>query len=483
MKTKKKVMNINYENLSRVGAETARAAALIKKSEQDITNNILINSIIPPENNVLRKVVRNFDVETDIPLELPAFYTIAFIAAFLLNKRVRLIKNGQYIYPDMWLMILAPSGSSKTFSESIIETASGIKPNFSAGFASAKAYLFELEKSNYGFLFVDEVGQLLKGIDTQTYLLELHGYLLRTKDGKEIIRKTIDYQVSIANPHIVFVGSTVSDTFNKVTTVESVLDGFYQRFMFVLATKDKNKKFIDYIDYNYERLISGIKEYFDQIKALLPDENETTEAETGTDKEITIDDIVVEVKKTEAETDDEPEAKQEQENFIDFTLCDNAVDVVKDEMSLYFGRRYEHIPDSFRRRIYFESYKIAMVYHFILLKNNKIIDEIDLRYASKVAILHMKYLIGVLDLLDFNSVITHINNVDGAVEKLIKQCKAVNINTVTRHLLRYHKTTYSDIAETKKIVTALIDTTNYDKIKKNENPANADNIYSLRGIK
>lgn len=462
MKTKKKV--INYENLSRDGVETARAATIIKRSEQDIINNILINSIIPPEDNILRKVLKNFDTETDIPLEIPAFYTLAFISGFLLNKKVRLVKNGQFIYPDLWLIILAPSGSSKTFSANIIETASGIKPNFSSGFASAKSYVFELQVHNFGFLFKDEIGQLFKGIDIQTYLMELRDYMLKTKDGKEVLRETSDYKANIQNPHIVFLGSTVSDTFNKVTTIESVLDGFYQRFMFVFAKKDKSKKFIDYLDYNYEKLISGLKEYFDQIKALLPDTDEQEQEQEQ--KEITIDDITAEIEKVEKAETNETE-KEPESDFIDYTLCDNAVEIIKDEMKAYFGRRYESIPDSFRRRIYFETYKIAIVYHFILLKDNRVIDEIDLRYAAKVAVLHMKYLINVLDLLDFNRVITHINNVDGAVEKLIKQCKPVNINAVTRHLLRNHKTTYSDINETKKIVTALINTTNP---KKNEYP-------------
>ena len=464
MKTKKKV-NINYENMSREGVETVRAATIIKKSEQDIINNILVNSIIPPEDNVLRKVIKNFNDETDIPLEIPIFYTIAFIAGFLLNKKVRLVKNGQFVYPDLWLIILAPSGASKTFSANIIEAASGIKPNFSSGFASAKSYIVELKKNNFGFLFRDEIGQMLKAIDQQTYMSELKDYILKTKDGKEIIRETAEYRVNIQNPHLVFLGSTVSDTFDKVTNIDSIFDGSYQRFMFVFAKKDKAKKLIDFIDYNYNNIIDGLKEYFDKIKALLPDKPDKTELQGQ--KEITINDITAAIEKAEA---DEAEDEDEAAKFIDYTLCDNAVDVIKDEMKLYFSKRYEYIPDSFRRRIYFEIYKIALIYHFILLKDSKVIDEIDLRYASKTAILHMKYLVNVLDLLDFNSVITHINNVDNAVDKLIMHRQPVNINAVTRHLLRNHKTTYADINETKKIVTALIDTTNYDKPKKTENP-------------
>jgi hypothetical protein len=36
-------------------------------------------------------------------------------------------------------------------------------------------------------------------------------------------------------------------------------------------------------------------------------------------------------------------------------------------------------------------------------------------------------------------------------------------------LLRNHKTAYDDVNETRKIVTALIETTNYDKSQKSEN--------------
>ncbi len=419
MKTKKD-KNIDYEKITPESVDNARAIVAIKDVENEINQKLIINSVIPPEDNVLRKITQNFDRETDIPVEMAIFYCIAFIAGYLLQKKIRLNKSGQYIYPDLWLIVLAPSGAAKTFSASIMEKVSGITPNFSSGFASAKAYCVELQQKNFGFLFRDELGQLLKGIEQQTYMAELRDYLLRTKDGKEIIRETSDYSINIPNPHIVFLGSTVSDTFNRVITLESLLDGFSQRFLYVLARKDKTKNFLDYLDYDYNRLNDGLKKYFDEIKSLL-NENDLNEG------------------------------------FIEYSLTDNALDVIKDEMEIYFGKKYEKIPDSFRRRIYFEIYKLAMVFHFVLLKKNKFIDEVDIRYASKSAILHIKWLIEVLDLLNFNNVATHIKNVDKAALALFRKNIHVNVNTVTRRLLMNHKTTYVDINETRKIVTALLD--------------------------
>lgn len=426
--------DIDYQKISPEWVDTARAIVNFKEAENEINHKLIINSVIPPEDNVLRKIAQNFDNETDIPVEMAVFYGIAFIAGYLLQKKIRLDKAGQWIYPDLWLIVLAPSGAAKTFSASVIEKVSEITPNFSPGFASSKAFCVELQQKNFGFLFRDELGQLLKAIEQQPHMAELRDYLLRTKDGKEIVRETPDYSINVSNPHIVFLGSTVSDTFNRIISLESLLDGFSQRFLYILAKKDKTKKFIDYLDYNFNKLTDGLKEYFEKIKSLL-NENDSNEG------------------------------------FIEYSLTDNALEVIKDEMAIYFGKKYEKIPDSFRRRIYFEVYKLAMVFHFALLKESRIIDEVDIRYASKAAILNIKWLIEVLELLNFNNVAAHIKNVDKAAVALSQKNMPVNVNTVTRRLLMNHKTTYADINETRKIVTALLDqdTTKYNNGNKQNN--------------
>jgi hypothetical protein len=408
MKTKK----IDYEKLTSVGRDTAIAC-----SNEISINNLLLANVIPNSDNVLRKIISNFDRETDIPLEMVTFFCLSFIAGFLLQNRARLTKGSQYIYPDLWTIILASSGKSKTFSSSIIRDASGIIPNFSGGIVSGKAFLFELQENNFGFMFRDEINQLLKGIEDNPQYADLRDYLLQSYDGIMIDRKTGDYRICIENPRLVICGATVDETFAKGMKLESLLDGFSQRFLYVLATADKRKKFFDYLDYNRGQIIGGLKEYFDSIKEILPEK--------------------------------EPGAE-----FIEYQLIPKFLDIIKDELRLAF-RKYDKIPESFLRRIYYSIYKYSLIYHFILLKHNNLIDEEDLRYSSKCAILHVKWLKDVLDMLGFDSVNRDIKNIDKAVQKLSDKKVPVNINTITRYLVQNHKTFYGDAESTRRIVTAL----------------------------
>ncbi len=295
-----------------------------------------------PPGSPMDTVLGAFHAETDIPLEIPFFALLHLVSGRLLERRVKIKGRSVECYADLWTIVLAPSGAGKTLAHNVLAKASPVKSEFPE-VASGARFIEALKTHNFGLWFQDEIAQKLKQIENPgSPLADVKEYLLRAYGYDKIERSTKKETITIDEPCIGILGLNTPESFMKALSPESMVDGFAQRFAFVLADRDPARPMVDYPLYNLERLGEAAQKAFAQIEAVpLP---EVFEVEDGAETAF-------------------------RESFR--LLC-------KDD-----------IPESFFRRIMFRSFKYAALYHVLLGKSSPVIDAADIGWGGRAAWLHL----------------------------------------------------------------------------------------------
>lgn len=96
----------------RSGAAELRALLELKPRND---NDNWRGSVAIPAGSVLETIVETFHEKTDIPLELRLFTTLSIVSAILLKRCVRIDAFGSTVSPATMTVLLAPSGSGKSF--------------------------------------------------------------------------------------------------------------------------------------------------------------------------------------------------------------------------------------------------------------------------------------------------------------------------------------------------------------------------------
>ncbi len=304
-----------------------------------------IEGITPP-GTILDDVVSLFRRTTDFPLEIPAFITLYIVAASALDRGVRLRVTGQSVYPDLWAVCLAGSGAGKTVSVQTLRRIIAFREMPDAA-SSAMWHQLMLEHNRSAW-FRDEFAQLMKAIETQSYMQEMRGYLLQLHDNTPIARRTKQGgDAVIDDPALVIFGTTVDETFRDCISVEAMLDGFMQRFQIVYGDRDPGRTPDMFPLYRVatDENLDPLRKAWSRIDpaAWLPEY------------------------------------------------------IVKDDGEQAFERlfrdlfaRFDHIPPSFFRRVMWRAFKYALVYHLILGKAAEPeIDAEDLQWAARVSAVHL----------------------------------------------------------------------------------------------
>lgn len=227
--------------------------------------------IATPPGSILESVVAEFDQNTDIPLELPFFTTFHYVAAYLLSQGINLQYGKQTIDPDIWTILLAPSGSGKSWSETKIRESipdfSGIHYDMAGAISNAK-YISDLQENNRKLHVRDEFNELYKQLAPESGpMAALKDTILRLYSNADIAYRTKKEELLIVKPAIVFLGMTVHDSFTSSITADDLINGFAQRFGYVIA-KPSGKDIRDYPFYsvNSEKWIEKWKELISSIK-------------------------------------------------------------------------------------------------------------------------------------------------------------------------------------------------------------------------
>lgn len=361
---------------------TLKAMLAIKRH----TPNEWRGLIATPPNSLLDSVISAFYQETDIPLEIPFFVTLHMLSAHLLRSGVKINFAGGKLKPDLWSVVLASSGAGKTFSTTYLERSCGVDDTFPEP-ASAAKFVDDLAAHNNSLWVRDEFAQLLKNIDTQPHMAEIRDYLLRTYDGKKITRRTKKESIEIEDPALTILGLTVYETFNQNVKAESMLDGFAQRFSYVIAKNDPTRPPEKFPLYDMSKHQAVIQRRWKST------------INTAKHSEYTVG----------------PEAE---------TAFKEA-----------FGSLFQGdmpLPTSFFRRVMFRSVKYALLYHILLKKTSKTLDSQDIGWAARVCKMHLQdaaTLISDYDLPDFERIVQR-------AEEIRADCISADKPFTARDLIR-----------------------------------------------
>jgi len=329
-------------------------------------------AIVPPD-SLLDELVGLFERETDTPLEIPAFLTLHALAAYLLDMGVTVVIAGSIVRPDLWTTILAPSGSLKTLATSVICQVMPVR--LMPETTTAARFIEELVKHNRSAWFQDEWAQVLKRIQNQSYAEEMHDYLLRLHDNKPISRRTARGSIEIADPALVIVGTTVQETFLDNVSAESMLDGFMQRFQFIMGDRDPARP----------------PDMFPIYRVLEPAKLDPARAAWAELAAIPL--------------------------HTEYRVGPDAEEAFADAFRRLFAQNRE-IPASFFRRIMWRTFKYAVVYHVLLNKVCAVIDPEDIGWAIRVSSMHLADARRLLDSYNLNELETLIRKAETLQGKL-----------------------------------------------------------------
>ena len=192
-----------------------------------------------PRDTFLETAVAAFRDRTDIPLELPLGAAMAMINAHVLRSGASLDLRGQRVSPALWTVVLAPSGGGKTFAIDQLMAATGADLERFPEPGSAAQFVDALQRHNRSLWIRDEFGQFLANMQNQKHCAELRDYMLRLYDGGRIERHTLKHSVTVDEPALTLFAAQVSDTWHDCRPADALLDGFAQRFNFILARSER----------------------------------------------------------------------------------------------------------------------------------------------------------------------------------------------------------------------------------------------------
>lgn len=319
-----------------------------------------------PPGSILEDILAEFRTKTNIPLEVPFFTFMHYLSAHLVQRGVHLKIKDMEVSMEFWTIVLATSGAGKTYTHKALKNnlAANISEVNGTAAVSARQFVEELQNSGgKGLWQRDEFLQFLKAIESGGPLAEMKDILLRAYDGETIERKSKDSHLKVDKPELSILGFNALQPFIDGINPESLLDGFAQRFGYVLAKDDPNRKFEDYAIWDVEGgKWSGM---WDKLsKDILP-----------------------------AYTTDEEGIQAFKSSFKNLISAD--------------------IPESFYRRILWKAHKYAVIYHIIRgAGSDKKITTEDYGWAARILHLHLADTAEILSQTNF-----------GDLEKLVQQCE------------------------------------------------------------
>lgn len=365
---------------------------LSMKPPQDVWRGVLA---MPP-GTLVEDIVDEFDLKTNIPLELPFFLFFHFMAGYLLHNNICLKVEPargktEIVQPDIWTVVLAGSGSGKTFtSKSIRNGIPDLKDYFYdiAGIASTARFVDDLQKNNRKLFVRDEFNELYKQLNGNVTgpLSELKDIFLRLYDNETITRKRRDDEIVIENAAIAFLGMTVTESFTKNLTADDIINGFAQRFSFIVAQKDQNKQMVDYPIYLLEK-DSWNERWIELTKTI---------------------------------------------KYKTYISDAKAVNAFKKAFILLSNK---DLDESFYRRQMWRAHKYALIYHILLGRGeSEYIDPSCYGWAARMIHLLLQDCTDLLKTHGFSAIESNIQKVEALEQRLADKGQEMTIRDIVRHI-------------------------------------------------
>lgn len=356
--------------------DTLRAMLLVRKNQASAWRG---QSAVPP-GSFADAVTDAFRQATDVPLELPLSAVATLISGRLLEAGCLIDLHGQMVKPCLWTVVLAPSGAGKTFATRRVLDIAGQK-NLFPDPASAAKFVQDLAEHNNSTWIRDEFGQFLRSLGQQTHMAELRDYLLRLYDGQQISRRTKTDTISVESPALTILGSTVLETFKDCVGPESLVDGFAQRFNFIIAPADPLRRAVDFPLYDLRGHQDAMRSAWASVEQVPL----------------------------------HPIYKVGEEAIGTFKAAFRAMMPEGDAL-----------PVSFFRRLMFSAVRYAAVYHLLLGDSGDELTARDMAWALRMVALHLEDARQLLDdygLSELERVVRRVEEVKAEIEAEGRRCK------------------------------------------------------------
>lgn len=411
--------------LDELTVKTRKGTRRLKKSERDALIQMLavkaapeefdIRSLIP-RGSFLERIARHFE-DTDISHALPIMHVVMTAASYLTQNGASLLVPGVgKVLPTLWMIGLAPSGSSKTLAPEEIDRiisrgASPAVERLATGCTDAQ-WIVELHDNNGAFWFQDEVGKTFKSVLTEANYRRIKQWCLDAYSHKLIANrlKSEKTKLVIERPYFTFHGLSVDDTWRDDIDFSSMLDGFCQRFGYYVAVPRGDTDIFDHFLYFEGAEVEGRRETLAGIwDALCAQEGAC-----------------------------EP-----------YTLNDEVLPFLKAwwaSLRESWGR--SALPKSFIRRIGFAVLRYLMILQFLLGKSRRAIDVETADLATRFAEYHFLSALNVVQQYD-RAKTSRIQVVADAGTRVSDAGRAVTSREVSRALSKQQRAQFEkgEIAE------------------------------------
>lgn len=358
----KKQMSFSFADLDDDQRAYVATTAKIRKKLNEQWRGMFA---VPP-GTLAESILLEFQKKTNIPLEVPFFTFLHYLSAHLVQNDVRLKLNSTDISMDFWTVILAQSGAGKTFTHKQIKNALGANVPEIDGTSSASsaAFLKELElKGGRGLWQRDEFLQFLIAMENGGPLAEMKDYLLRIYDNETITRTTKKDSIHVESPCVSILAFNAMESFIDGVNPESLVDGFAQRFSYVLAKADPNRPFENYAFWELDKA-GWASQWRTMTAGILPTYETSEEG-----------------------------IEHFRKSFK--SLCNDTV------------------PESFYRRVLWKAHKYALLYHILRGQaHDPVVGIEDYGWAVRALSMHLS---------DASEILSQTNF--GDLEKLIQQCE------------------------------------------------------------
>lgn len=264
-KTNKKTQTKNRDTAMFAGVKAMEQGKLrsLKQKEREELLALLSAKARPealavdgliPEGSFPQRLCRFFE-KTDASYALPLFQLIMIASSYLTQGGANLwIPGFGTKRPILWTIALSGSGSSKTLATDKVAEILSPRPQdvrmFPTGATDAQ-WIVDLAENNGAYWFQDEVGQLFQQVLKQSNYARIKPWMLDAYSHKPIANrlKGEAEKLSIGDPHFTFLGLSVRETWTESVDAASMLDGFCQRFNYVIAPARTDTDMFDHFLY------------------------------------------------------------------------------------------------------------------------------------------------------------------------------------------------------------------------------------------
>jgi hypothetical protein len=230
-------------------------------SDMNISNFIDNPFHYKKNNDILSLIFYRYYTYSDIPTSTPIFAFLSYMSCFLITQDIKFkLEGGNSNTLDLWLLILAHTGQSKTLSTQGIlklfpNEGNEITPKI-GGSVSEKSLCMEMQKNPKGIWINDEgVKTILEIEKVNSPLHEVKRLLLEIKTSHTYTRKNSNPSESITLNNVayslLFLGNYEDIDYMKKRNLPSFHDGLFRRFKFIDGSDVQGRRMEDYPLYKF----------------------------------------------------------------------------------------------------------------------------------------------------------------------------------------------------------------------------------------